>query len=365
MSNKLALCALLLVAFVFSASLSVDAQKRKVNVAATLIETAPAETLLPEASPAADIDQCQNGQVGPPTINVDCGSGWSNGNANGNNSHYQEGAYIHYRIKFSNLVDGNTYQVLIGYDVLKGTKHAIDYLGTYNADFRFDPSPTLGYNVDPCYNIAGCSGDTPDTLPIDRDPLIPGSIFVDSGVFTMWGGDLISMEYDPTSNTGEERRIILTFKAESANPVLAWGGHIAWQGDWGANATASTAGDINGAPYHMRIVKNDYFTGQQDRSLQVSAITTTTPSAAPATITGRVTDRYGRGIYGARVQLFDASTGAATVAVTNTFGYYRFSDVAVGDAYVMSVYHSRYIFVNGSTSFSLEADLAGVNFVAN
>jgi hypothetical protein len=364
MSNKLALCALLLVAFVFSASLSVDAQKRKVNGAATLIE--PVGTLLPEANEAADIDQCHNGGVNAPV--QPCVDGqWVNGNANGNQAHYAEGDYIHYRIKFTNLITtGRSYTILLGYDFLKNGKHAIDYLGTYNKDSRFDPvSPGLAdYPVEPCLTGAPCTGSVTSTWPIpkDNDEVTP-FIMQEDGVFTMWGGNITGVSaygYDGA----ETRTIAVTFIPTVSNPVLAWGGHISNVIDWGGNNTA-TAGDINGSPYHMRIQKNVDFTGQQDRQLSVSAIITTGPSAAPATITGRVTDRYGRGIYGARVQLFDASTGAATVAVTNTFGYYRFSDVAVGDAYVMSVYHSRYLFVNGSTSFSLEADLAGVNFVAN
>ena len=88
-------------------------------------------------------------------------------------------------------------------------------------------------------------------------------------------------------------------------------------------------------------------------------------TAAPAVITGRVTDRYGRGISNARLQLFDASTGESTYATTNTFGYYRFDDVETDSFYVMSVSHKRYMFVNGSTSFSLTADVADMDFVAS
>jgi len=90
----------------------------------------------------------------------------------------------------------------------------------------------------------------------------------------------------------------------------------------------------------------------------------TGPTAAPASILGRVTDRYGRGVYGARVRLLDASPGTAKYYITNTFGYYRFNDLPVGDLYELSVAHKRYRFSNASVWFTLEADLTGMDFVA-
>ena len=365
MSNKLALCALLLVAFVFSASMSVEAQRKitKGSIAPsepTYVDLAEAAT---EANPAADIDQCFNGGVNQP-VQPCVGDNWGNGNANGNKAHYREGDYIHYRLKFTNLVVGTSYTVRLGYDIFdNGGRHAIDYLGTYNKDFRFDPvSPGVAnYAVEPCLAGTNCAATYTSKIDIPADPDLVGNIFQEPGQFYMWGGTLTATS--AYGLNGVIRTINVTFTADSANPVLAWGGHIAWQGDWGVST--ATAGDINGSPYHMRLVNNGTFNGQQDRQLSVSAVLTTTPSAAPASVTGRVTDRFGRGIAGARVQLFNASTGAATYAISNTFGYYRFIDVEVGEFYVMSLTHKRYLFVNGSTSFSLDADLADMNFVAS
>ena len=90
----------------------------------------------------------------------------------------------------------------------------------------------------------------------------------------------------------------------------------------------------------------------------------TAPTAAPATITGRAIDRYGRGIYGAQVRLMSASAGTSNIVITNMFGYYRFGDVPVGELYQLSVAHKRYRFLNRSMEFSLGADLAGMDFVA-
>ena len=128
MSNKLALCALLLVAFVFSASMSVEAQ-RKITKRSVVLSEPTYEALVeatPEANPAADIDQCHNGGVNDP-VEPCVGAQWVNGNANGNQTHYREGDYIHYRLKFTNLVVGQSYTIKLGYDIfVKIVRHAID-----------------------------------------------------------------------------------------------------------------------------------------------------------------------------------------------------------------------------------------------
>lgn len=260
MFKKLALSALLLVAFVSLGSVG-----------------AVAQTV--EANSAANLDQCRNGSdgnspcVGPGDPNDDGSTGWTNGNAGASNSLYVENQYIPYRMVFSNLVVGQTYEVTIGYDLWHQieNQHAIDYLGTYNEVPETD--------ADPCSGVSSCVGDTADTFPIPTDNLTvtnqenPNTnllIQQKPGVFTMWGADIISAIYDPTFEVGDqERRIIITFIAQSENPVLAWSGHIAWRGDWGQG---NSAGGISGAPYHMRLIQTDEFGGQQDRSLSTEAV---------------------------------------------------------------------------------------------
>ena len=54
-----------------------------------------------------------------------------------------------------------------------------------------------------------------------------------------------------------------------ANPVLAWGGHIATRQDWG---TGNSAVAISGSPYHTRLIDLDGSGGNQDRSLSADAV---------------------------------------------------------------------------------------------
>jgi hypothetical protein len=57
--------------------------------------------------------------------------------------------------------------------------------------------------------------------------------------------------------------------ASVANPVLAWGWHIATRKDWG-NGNSAVA--ISGSPYHTRLLDLDGAGGNQDRSLSAEAV---------------------------------------------------------------------------------------------
>ncbi len=65
------------------------------------------------------------------------------------------------------------------------------------------------------------------------------------------------------------------------------------------------------------------------------------PTAAPATVKGKVITNRGRGVSRAIVQLTKGD-GRIVQAMTNQFGYFRFNEVEVGEAYTISVRHKRY-----------------------
>src|SRR5690606_5430740 len=89
------------------------------------------------------------------------------------------------------------------------------------------------------------------------------------------------------------------------------------------------------------------------------------PSAGSATVSGRVLTSLGRGAGGIRVDMLNASTNEVRYAVTNTFGYFSFADLRVGDFYVVSIPTGR----KGNRrnrltqTFTLNGDLAGLSFV--
>jgi hypothetical protein len=84
------------------------------------------------------------------------------------------------------------------------------------------------------------------------------------------------------------------------------------------------------------------------------------PTAAGATIAGRVTAQDGRGLGGASISISD-SDGTVWQAITNPFGYYTLENVTVGQTYVMEASHRRYSF--SPRVVTVDGDLAGVDFI--
>jgi uncharacterized repeat protein (TIGR01451 family) len=225
------------------------------------------------ANPAADLDQCANGSVtSPDPTPCQSASEWVNGNLGGSKAHYNEGDSVPYRLRFSNLSLAPAHTVIIEWDTTKGGKHALDYLTTFNRTVGSGANATVGVNPSP--------GSTADDFTIPADPQVTGAgVTPVAGVFKMWGGDItgvvatVNAGYSYPNGIGfagdKTARIAIKFTASVANPVLAWGGHIATRVDWG-NLNSAVA--ITGSPYHMRLVSLDGTGGNQDRSLSNDAV---------------------------------------------------------------------------------------------
>jgi len=89
------------------------------------------------------------------------------------------------------------------------------------------------------------------------------------------------------------------------------------------------------------------------------------PTAAPASVSGRATDSFGNGIGGARINVTNPLTGDIWGAITNPFGYYTIENLEVGNFYVTTISSKRYQFTDDTRSFTLQADLTGIDFIAN
>lgn len=91
---------------------------------------------------------------------------------------------------------------------------------------------------------------------------------------------------------------------------------------------------------------------------------TATPTAASANIGGRVATNAGRGVANVVVVLRGGDFGEPRRARTNSFGYYRFSDVPIGASYVLSVSAKRYVFASPFVSVNLTGDFDAADFIA-
>jgi len=80
-----------------------------------------------------------------------------------------------------------------------------------------------------------------------------------------------------------------------------------------------------------------------------------TPTAASVEVTGRLLDAYGRSVSNAVVKMADVA-GNEVTARSNTFGYFRFLDIAAGNSYTLSVSSKNRIFTPRVISISDSID---------
>jgi len=86
------------------------------------------------------------------------------------------------------------------------------------------------------------------------------------------------------------------------------------------------------------------------------------PSAATVSVSGRVFAGKG-GVNNVIVTLTD-SIGNSRAIRTNSFGFYRFEEVAVGETYVISIASKRFMFNPSSQVLSVNDELTNVDFIA-
>jgi uncharacterized repeat protein (TIGR01451 family) len=233
---------------------------------------APATTSA--AATAASLDQCANGSAG--SVRLDCTSAqWQNGNLNENDSQFAEGDSVPFRALIT-VPTGGDHDIWIQFDTTKSSTHAYDYLTGWDASEGGDP--TAGTSV-PGASPSALAIATPSDAFCSSGFSTPPSIV--PGSFKLYGGgSLTGMAYTnpdgssgiPSTCSGDQSvtvRVSFT-TAAGGDLVLAWGGHIGSERNWGLGNGAAA---ISGSPYHQRILQVDTTEiGSQDRSLKASAV---------------------------------------------------------------------------------------------
>jgi len=97
-----------------------------------------------------------------------------------------------------------------------------------------------------------------------------------------------------------------------------------------------------------------------DSNTATANITIGGPTATSTVIQGRVVNGSNTGIQNAIVKLVNPANGEARYIISSQFGYYRFTDVSVGESYIVEVTHKRYTFVPQLVTLANETNL---NFV--
>ena len=86
------------------------------------------------------------------------------------------------------------------------------------------------------------------------------------------------------------------------------------------------------------------------------------PTAAGASISGRIKTESGKGIRNVQLTL-TGSTGEIFYARSGTFGYYRFDDIPVGQSYILTVSAKRYLFAENTRIITLLDELTDIDFL--
>lgn len=280
------------------------------------------------AAEAATLNQAENGGVNNAPISpVD----WVTGNVNQAKGHYVEGQSVAYKMEVTGLTPGVQSSLIVGFDVTKSNKYALDYI---TSDDR------IAETVDPCSDTSICSGPADDTevIPAPAYSGVNGAtnaadvtasfnqLVSDEGaqVMKIWNGTIDSLAYTTQADISvadEEARftVLFTPDAGQTSVVLSWGGHIASSLDYPGQSAVT----INGSPYHMRLISLNGKGGNQDRSLSASAVT----PQGNVTITKVVVNDNGGTLQASDFPLFVDST-QVTSGVANSFdvGTYTVSE---------------------------------------
>jgi subtilisin family serine protease len=135
-------------------------------------------------------------------------------------------------------------------------------------------------------------------------------------------------------------------------------------GGGGTNARIPASGSLilplTGS-YTILATKSGSFLAPESPQNGNYQITMLGPSAAGVTVGGRVLSASGAGVANARVLVTNQS-GERRTAISNSFGYFRFENVAAGASYVFEISHKRYSFAPRVVNVSEE--LNELNFTA-
>ena len=89
-----------------------------------------------------------------------------------------------------------------------------------------------------------------------------------------------------------------------------------------------------------------------------------TPTAADASLSGKVTNANNHGVANIRITLTNISIGEIKFVTTNSIGDYRFDNIAVGETYIAAASSSAYTFAPPNHLVNLVTDTTDINFTA-
>ncbi|MEK7547005.1 MAG: SdrD B-like domain-containing protein [Patescibacteria group bacterium] len=295
--------------------------------------------------------------------NID--NNYQGGNLNPTNSSYVEGNSVPYRYFGGNATENSNLVINIKYQYKSGVQNAFDFLTSDDASegvnsdaIRFGPDNSTkpsGFDLTACSNQQLVS--IPDDPAITLDDsgtrqfriCASNAFTVDTPVFVGASGDdkIIKIVLHPGNNgVNPPNQVNQDF-------AIFFGGHLALDTDWAGDNNG--AGDISGAPFHMRVEgfgddngngtqgSGEHNLGGGDLSIQSGVVT---PPASTGLISGqKFNDLNGNGLKdggepGLSGWTINLTGVVSSGTVADGSGNYTFSGLADGSYTVCEVLQS-------------------------
>jgi hypothetical protein len=145
--------------------------------------------------------------------------------------------------------------------------------------------------------------------------------------------------------------------------------------------TQSTIGNVNQDTGWVSRLVNITFPGQTVRlrfrgfetvllsgpgqiEIDLVSMETVAPTSSNVPVRGRILNTGNSGIAKVAVTLTDASGNARTI-YSNSFGQYRFDEVPVGQTYILTVNHRKYMFPDSPRILTVDDKLTDIDFQAS
>jgi len=135
--------------------------------------------------------------------------------------------------------------------------------------------------------------------------------------------------------------------------------------DAGNNCVVTATCGTNNPPVALTNDQRGTGFGRQGgTSVDIGAIEAVPPTAANASISGRVTTADGRGITNVSITVSGGNLSEPKTVRTSSFGNYSIADLAAGETYIVEIRAKRYSFTNSTRVISLMENVSDQNFIA-
>lgn len=163
---------------------------------------------------------------------------WRFGDLNRMNSDFFEGEAIPFLVRIENAEPGTTYSLAIRYNCAADDVAAFDFVASYDS---FVGTGIALAEEGPGRPVPDVTIAVPDDSSIefdDEDPV--------ERLFQLWNGTFASQPSGPTPDSAcsGEKLVSLDITAQAETVFLLWGGHLAYENDWGEGRGASSQSSL-------------------------------------------------------------------------------------------------------------------------